>query len=478
MTFSRPLLIDLDGTLIHSDMLHESSIRLLRDRPIKVFEIPAVLLKGKARLKAYLADTTDFEAELLPYNLDLIEWLKVEKASGRQLILCTATDRSIAHKISDHLQIFDEVIASDGEVNLAGVNKADALVRRFGEGGFDYVGNSTKDLPVWQRANSAVVVNGKGKLANRAAAFCDVEKVFPPKPISISTGARVLRVHQWLKNLLLFVPLLAAHQLGSIDSWLALTLAFFAFGLCASSVYITNDLLDLESDRAHPRKRNRPFASGHVPIWMGVALSPLLLVVSLVLAWLVGLPFLFWLLFYFVVTVAYSFYLKRIVLLDCMVLALLYTLRIVAGAAAVGLGLTFWLLAFSVFLFLSLAFIKRYAELGIKLLDGSLKLHGRGYQTEDAILVQTMGIVSGYVSVLVLALYLNSASVVHLYAKPEIVMGAVPVMLFWISWMWLQAHRGKMHDDPLVFAVKDKASIAAGFVFAIVLVLGSTGLTW
>jgi 4-hydroxybenzoate polyprenyltransferase len=271
---------------------------------------------------------------------------------------------------------------------------------------------------------------------------------------------------------------LAAHQLGNIDGWIALVLSFFAFGFCASSVYITNDLLDLESDRTHPRKCDRPFASGRVPIWMGVTLAPLLLVLSLALAWAVGLPFFSWLLFYFVVTLAYSFRLKRLVLIDCLVLAFLYTLRIVAGAAAVGLDLTFWLLAFSVFLFLSLAFIKRYAELGIKTLDDNQKLHGRGYHATDAVLVQTMGIVSGYLSALVLALYLNSASVAQLYIMPELVMGTVPVVLFWISWMWLQAHRGQMHDDPLVFAVKDHASLISGAVFAVTVTLGSMGLPW
>lgn len=453
-------------------------MRLLRDKPFQVLGIPLLLMRGKAALKAQLAGTTEFAADLLPYNAELIEWLKSERLSGRRLILCTASDRIIADKIADHLRIFDEVMASDGQVNLAGANKADALADRFGESGFDYAGNSKKDLPVWKKANRAVVVNGTTQLAARAAEICAVEKEFPPTPIRLSTWARVLRVHQWLKNLLLFVPLLAAHQLGNIDGWIALVLSFFAFGLCASSVYITNDLLDLESDRAHPRKCKRPFASGRVPIWMGVLLAPVLLVASFSLAWVVGLPFLSWLLFYFVVTVAYSFYLKRLVLIDCLILALLYTLRIVAGAAAVGLTLTFWLLAFSVFLFLSLAFIKRYAELEIKILDGNQKLHGRGYHTTDAVLVQTMGIVSGYVSVLVLALYLNSAAVVQLYSRPEIVMGTVPIMLFWVSWMWLQAHRGQMHDDPLVFAVKDRASLAAGLVFAFILVLGTMGLPW
>ena len=298
------------------------------------------------------------------------------------------------------------------------------------------------------------------------------------KPSGPTVWRRVFRVHQWMKNLLLFMPLLAAHQLTDFDSLQLLVLAFLSFSICASSVYIANDLFDLESDRLHPRKRNRPFASGAVPVWKGVLLAPMLLLVSLVLGAAVGVPFLKWLAVYFVLTCAYSWGLKRVMLVDCLTLALLYTLRIIAGAAAVGLGLTVWLLAFSVFLFLSLAFVKRYAELEAQLLNGKQKLHGRGYHTDDASLIQTMGITSGYASVLVLALYLNSDAVLRLYHSPEIVWGAVPVMLFWISWMWMQAHRGRMHDDPLVFAVKDPASLAAGAVFAAILALGMAGSPW
>jgi 4-hydroxybenzoate polyprenyltransferase len=237
-------------------------------------------------------------------------------------------------------------------------------------------------------------------------------------------------------------------------------------------------LLDLESDRQHPRKCNRPFASGLVPHWMGALLAPLLLLTSLALAKYVGGSFLRWLAFYFVLTCAYSWGLKRLILVDCLTLAVLYTLRIVAGAAAADMGLSFWLLAFSGFLFLSLAFVKRYSELQMQLLQGREKLHGRGYYTTDAPLVQMLGITSGYAAVVVLALYLNSDAVVRLYRTPEFVWGAVPVMLFWISWMWMRAHRGEMHDDPLVFAVKDKASVLAGAAFAVVLMIGAAGWTW
>lgn len=473
-----PLVVDLDGTLIRTDMLHESTLRIFRDNPFNTLCIPYWLSQGKASLKRNLAARTEFDPSFLPYNQELLVWLKQQRVEGRQLILCTASDFSIAARIAEYLGIFDQVIASDGKINLAGKNKADALEQRFGHRGFDYVGNSSADLAVWHRARRGIVVDGSAALAVQAASNCEIEKIIISDTANVMTWFRVLRVHQWMKNFLLFIPLIAAHQLNDLSLWLALIFAFFSFSLCASSVYIVNDLLDLESDRQHPRKCKRPFASGLVPAWMGVMLAPFLLIASLLLAQHAGGSFLPWLLFYFVLTCAYSWGLKRLILTDCIVLAILYTLRIIAGAAAVSMELSFWLLAFSIFLFLSLAFVKRYAELQVQLLCGNEKVHGRGYFTSDAPLVQMLGVASGYGSVLVLALYLNSTAVIQLYRTPEFIWGAVPVMLFWISWMWMQAHRGEMHDDPLVFAVKDKPSLIAGTLFAAVLVIGTVGVPW
>jgi len=475
---SPPLIIDLDGTLIKTDMLHESAVRTMRDRPGTLFFIPQWLAQGKAVLKKRLADALEFDPESLPYNEELLIWLRQQKNDGRRLILCTASDDSIATTIGAHLGIFDEVMASDGQLNLSGAHKADALEQRFGRGGFDYAGNSNVDLAVWRKARRAIVVNASADLPAKAAECCEVEAVFPALRQGASAWRRVLRVHQWLKNVLLFVPFVAGHQLADMDTWFTLLVAFFSFSLCASSVYIANDLFDLESDRQHSRKRTRPFASGVVPIWKGVLLAPLLLLFSYVLALFAGGSFILWLTAYFLLTCAYSWGLKRLILVDCLVLAILYTLRIIAGAAAAGLVLSFWLLAFSVFLFLSLAFVKRYAELELQILSGKDKAHGRGYYTSDASLIQTLGITAGYASVLVLALYLNSAQVLMLYQMPEVVWGAVPVMLFWVSWMWMQAHRGNMHDDPLVFAVKDKASLCAGVVFVAILALGTVLTPW
>jgi 4-hydroxybenzoate polyprenyltransferase len=464
--------------LIHTDMLHESALMVLRDHPLETLKIPFCLAKGKAYLKQKLASLAHVDAGSLPYNGDLLRWLKSEKTSGRKLVLCTASDHSIATSIAEHLDIFDEVIASDGKVNLAGVHKAEALESRFGRAGFDYVGNSSADIPVWERARRAVVVNAPGHIEEKAKAVCEVERVFPQPASGLSVWRRVLRMHQWLKNLLLFVPMLAAHQVSSSQMWVSLFLAFMSFSLCASSVYITNDLLDLESDRLHPRKRNRPFASGQVATWKGVVLAPLLLILSFAVGTTVSSQFMATLLVYFLLTCAYSLFLKQLMLVDCLALAILYTLRLVAGAAATGQALTFWILAFSVFLFLSLAFVKRYAEIVVTTGNKPTKIHGRGYITSDAPLVEGMGLASGYASVLVLALYLNSSIVVTLYRNPEVIWGAVLVMLFWINWMWVKAHRGQMDDDPLVYALKDKASLFCATLFTVILAVGSIGFSW
>ena len=262
---NQPLVVDLDGTLIHTDMLHESALKVLRERPWATLSIPVWMARGKAVLKQHLARQAQINPASLPYNEELLVWLRQQKNAGRRLVLCTAADQVIAQGIAEHLQLFDEVMASDGKTNLSGANKADALTARFAETGFVYVGNCDKDLPVWSVAHSAVVVNGASGLSDRTRAVCDIEQEFPLRPRGPLTWLRVIRAHQWLKNLLLFIPLIAAHQFSDTDTWLTLIMAFVAFSLCASAVYITNDLLDLESDRLHPRKRFRPFASGLLP---------------------------------------------------------------------------------------------------------------------------------------------------------------------------------------------------------------------
>jgi len=480
----KPLIVDLDGTLIYSDMLHESAIRVLRDKPLKLLWTLALLLRGKAKLKQYLAEQATFDPSTLPYNQDLILWLKNQKGMGRKIILCTASHQLIANHIAEYLKIFDRVIATDGSLNIAGKNKADALVAQFGEGGFDYAGNSPADILVWEKSSHGITVNASQNTINAAQKVCRITCNFPKKKSNAISILKMLRIHQWLKNVLLYAPLLAAHQFNNWRGWALLCMAFIAFSLCASSVYIANDLLDLESDRKHSRKIRRPLASGAMPIWVGAILSPALLIISLIVANGVNLSFMGWLVAYFLISSAYSWGLKRLVLIDCITLAILYTLRIIAGASTIQINLSFWLLSFSIFLFLSLAFVKRYAELVSQ--ENSLsrhgkgdnKIHGRGYYASDAPIIQALGIASGYAAVIVFALYLNSDTVIRLYPFPEFVWGEVLILLFWISWVWIKTHRGDMYDDPLIFAIKDKVSQITGLAFAVTLLLSTRGPLW
>lgn len=477
---SIPLVVDLDGTLILTDMLHESALQLARTQPAAALQMPVWLASGKAGFKKQVSDRTHAHPASLPFNEPFLEWLREQKAAGRSLVLCTASDASIAHAIAQHLGLFDQVMASDGVLNLSGSQKANALVQAFGPRGFDYAGNAAVDLAVWKVARQAIVVNASASVTAKAQALGNVAHVVPGAPGSRTAllWLRAMRVHQWLKNLLLFVPLMAAHQLQDVGALTTLLVAFLAWGLCASSVYIANDLLDLESDRQHPRKRRRPFAAGTLSSLQGAIAVPILAGASLYLGALVGPRFLAWMLVYLALTWAYSLSLKRMALLDCITLACLYTLRIVAGSVAADLPLSFWLLACSAFLFLSLAFVKRYAELLVQRDAGKTRAHGRGYEVSDAPMVQSLGVAAGYTAVVVLALYLNSATVLMMYDTPELIWGTVPIMCFWVSRMWLCAARGQMHDDPLVFAFKDRASLVAGALFCAVLMAASAHYPW
>lgn len=472
-----PLVVDLDGTLVRTDTLYEQALTLAKGQFLQTLLLPAWLLRGKAHLKQRLAQHVTLDACTLPYNDELLDWLKAQKHAGRQLVLCTAADTQTAQAIARHLSFFDEIIASDGQTNLAAARKADRLVQQFGCQGFDYVGNSHDDLPVWRAARQAIVVNAPAAVLKEAQRHGNVGKVIADPALTTRDVARMLRVHQWLKNLLLFLPLLAAHRFTDGAAWGTLLVAFFSFSLCASAVYISNDLLDLDSDRQHPRKRLRPFASGRLPVAWGISIAPLLTLASAALALAVGPRFLAWLATYFVLTCWYSVTLKRLALLDCLTLTCLYTLRIVAGGAAAGLALSHWLLAVSGFVFLSLSFLKRHTELRPLIQRGeTANAHGRGYAAQDAALVQMLGIAAGYASAVVLALYLHGDTVQALYKQPHAILVTLGVLVYWISWMWLQSHRGEMHDDPVVFAVKDRVSLACGAVFTASLVLATLGL--
>ena len=471
-----PIAVDLDGTLLLTDTLHESCLQLLRSFPIYILLIPFYLFFGKAYLKEWIAKRVTLNPSTLPYNHKLITWLKKQKKIGHRLILCTATNYRFANTAAAYLNLFDEIIASDSQNNLSGSNKEKALIERFGKRKFIYVANSNIDLKVWRSAAQAVVVNANAALLKKVALISKVTKTILPPAITFKTWIQVFRIHQYLKNILLFIPLVAAHQISQIGSLSLLFLAFTSFSFCASSVYITNDLIDLENDRQHPRKRNRAFAAGLIPIKYGITLALISFLTSLILASLIGTQFITWLFAYFIIAISYSIIIKKIVLLDCFTLALLYTLRIIAGASVTSIVLSTWLLAFSIFLFLSLAFVKRYTELKGQILQGKTRAAGRGYQVDDLSIIQTLGIVAGYAATLVLALYLNSETVVSLYANPQLIWMAVPLMVFWVSWMWLKAHRGEMHDDPIEFVIQDKTSLAIGSLLIAIFIVASNWL--
>ena len=465
-----PLCVDLDGTLIKTDLLWESLLVLLKQNPLLVVLLPLWLIKGKAYLKHEIARRVTLDASTLPYDQDLVEFLSEERRSGRELILATASHESFARAVATHLGLFDErVFGSDCSVNLKGVRKVALLVERYGTRRFAYAGNSTADFPVWAEASEAIVVNASAGVVSRARTLTTVSRVFSTPVTWLKQVAKALRVHQWAKNVLVFVPVLASHQLINGRLMLQAGLAFLAFSLCASSVYIINDCLDLESDRRHPRKRNRPFASGSLSIPFGLTLAAVCLVGGVLVA--VALPPLFLLVLagYLVLTTGYSFYLKQFVLLDVIVLAQLYTVRVYGGGAATGVAPSHWLLTFSLFLFLSLALVKRFTELRLMSQTEGKGLHGRGYWVTDLEHVSSIGTASGLLAVLVLALYISSKEVLLLYTHADVLWLVCPVMLYWISRVWMLAYRNQMDDDPVVFAVKDPKSYAMAAIIAAIL---------
>lgn len=464
-----PLCVDLDGTLLKTDLLVESALALVASKPWILLLFPWWLLRGKAHLKREIASRVELDASTLPYDQRVVKILRDQPERHR--VLATASDAKLAKLVAEHLACFDEVLASEGSLNLDGRRKANALVGRFGERGFDYAGNASVDLHVWQHARAALVVNSGDRLVKSAESRCETVERIPAEKYVWKFWARALRLHQWLKNLLVFLPLLASHQFMDPAKLLLALQAFIAFGLCASSVYLLNDLLDLRADRAHPRKKARPFASGQLPLLHGLMVAPALTFGGLLLAFWVEPVFGAILGFYYLLTIAYSTQLKRIPMLDVVILAALYTVRIVSGAAAIGAPLSFWMLAFSMFIFLSLALLKRYTELAAMAESGRDGAAGRGYSVSDLPLLQSLGSSAGFISVLVLALYINSSESLALYANPEVLWLLCPVMLYWTSRVWIIAHRGEMHDDPVVFAVMDRtsqvvAALSTGIVLA------------
>jgi 4-hydroxybenzoate polyprenyltransferase len=464
---SVPLVVDLDGTLIRSDLLVEAGLTYVRLQPDRALAPFVWLLSGKAHLKCKLAEAVDLDVASLPYDRAVIEFIEEERAKGRHIVLGTSSHRIYAEQVAAHLDLFDQVLATDGDNNLSAGRKRDTLVEQFGEKGFDYIGNSRDDLPVWAAARHAYVANAEFGVQEKADAIGNVKRIISSAGNPFRSWVKALRFHQWVKNLLIFVPLLASHKLGVPDLLLNGVVAFVLFGLCASSVYLLNDLLDIADDRHHPTKRHRPFASGALSVKFGLIACPVLLALAfggaiLLLPW----RFTAALSVYYGITLAYSVALKRIMMVDVIILALLYTTRIIAGTFVFLVPATFWMLAFSMFIFLSLALVKRYAEVRDARTKGDTeKSRGRGYYPSDLEMLSSLGASAAYISVLVLALYIQDQHTIALYRHPKLIWLACPLLLFWISRTWLLANRGLMHEDPVVFAIKDRMSLAVGALF-------------
>lgn len=464
-----PLAVDLDGTLIATDLLWESAFILLKKNPLYLFLLPIWLLSGKAHLKQQIARRIVIDASLLPYRQEFLDYLRLEHTNGRRLVLATAAAEPLAQAVASGLGIFEAVLATTGKNNLSSHNKARALTEHYGPKGFDYAGNDRADIAVFEAARKAVVV-----APDRAAARfqkANGSRLFEKSATGIKPYLKMLRVHQWLKNLLVFVPAILAHTIFFPDVLVASILAFIAFSAAASAIYILNDIIDLPLDRQHTRKRSRPFASGALSIPFGLKVSALLLLIAATICFFLPPVFALVIGLYLVATTAYSLVLKRALLVDVICLAALYTLRLLGGTAATEIPQSFWLMAFAMFFFLSLALVKRYVELQHSTVTEKDRIAGRGYRPEDKDVIGQSGVASGFTAVVVLALYINSAAVQELYIYPWLIWPLVPIVLYIIIRVWILAHRREMDDDPVVFLANDWRSqvvIAIGAVLLFV----------
>ncbi len=462
-----PIFVDLDGTLVRTDLMFEAFLIKLKRNPLTLlYAVWWFARGGRALLKMKLSDGFDADPAHLPYDREVVTYLETERAAGRRVVLATAASRPIAAQVAAHLGLFDGIIASDGDVNRKGASKLAAIEAQTQGGRFEYLGDSHADLPIWKAAGVAGIVNATERVAARAERASANSYRLGARRSSLHALLRAVRPHQWAKNVLIFVPLLSSHRVTDVPALLVDSLVFIAFCLCASAVYLMNDLFDLRSDRLHQHKRLRPLANGELSIPAAAAFSCVLFVLAFALALYASPPVVVVLAVYFALTLAYSLTLKQIAMLDVIVLAALYTIRIVAGFVAVAVPLSFWLLAFSLFIFVSLALMKRCSELHNLRKNASDRAFGRGYVAADYEQLASLGSASGYISILILALYMNSAEVVKLYARPEILWGVCPIVLYWVSRAWLLAHRGQMNEDPIVFALRDRVSYACAALCA------------
>jgi 4-hydroxybenzoate polyprenyltransferase/phosphoserine phosphatase len=464
-----PLIVDLDGTLVRTDTLFESLLLLFRKAPWRLFGAMSALLRGRAVFKVYVSQFVILPADSLPYNEDLLDYLRSQRAAGRQIVLATAAHYSIAGRVSDYLGLFDHVLATQDEVNLKGNAKL-TEIRKLVGANFVYAGDSSADLPIWLEATGAILVGASPAVSRQVEKTCRIEQVFARPSLSVLVWIKAIRAHQWLKNTLIFVPLLTAFSFNDVSKLIPVIAGFIAFSLAASATYIWNDLVDLESDRRHPRKCKRPMASGAISIPRAILAACALMSAGLVIAYLIYAQFLAILVAYIVLTTSYSLVFKHYVLIDVLMLAVLYTVRILAGAIALEASISAWLLAFSLLIFYSLAILKRCAELiSLQQCKGKVTA-GRDYRVTDLAVLWPLGIGASLSSVVVFCLFIQAADTQSSYVNPTLLWGVVLAMLYWLSRLWVKTSRAEMHDDPLVYAIKDRGcriTIAAMVAFTI-----------
>ena len=467
----RPLCVDLDGTLVKSDTLVDSVLALIRSRPRLALRLPDRLLAGKAAFKAFVTESVALDVTHLPLNRTLLQFLHQERSRGRAIYLTTGADAHLARRVADHLGIFTGVLGSDGAINLTGKKKLHGLRTYLDDAAFDYIGNDTPDLPLLTHAIEPMVANPSlGLRIQLKTHHIRPARTFVERKPLLRSMLKAMRLHQWAKNLLIFVPVLCSHEL-TLSKMLAALGAFFCFSLTASSAYIVNDLLDIEADRRHSRKRLRPFASGDLSAFTGVLMAVAFLVVGVVGAALLPGRFYAWLLIYLATTLAYSFYLKRIALVDVLVLSGLYILRLLAGSSATNTFISHWLAGFSMFLFLSLAIVKRFAELENLRVSNSAPRNGRGYLIVDLEQLRSFGTSSAYAAVVVFAIYIAGGDVARLYHHPRLLWLSVPLLCLWLNRVWLLASRNELNEDPVAFALTDRMSQMIGVCVVVVALL-------
>ena len=449
-----PLVVDVDGTLIQGNLLLEGIARLLATAPHRALAVPWWLLRGRAFLKRKVAAAVSLGTSTLVRNPGVVAEVEAAQAAGRPVYLASGADAAAVEPLAAVVGA-EGSFASDGRVNLVGRAKAAALVSAFGEGGFDYVGDERRDLPVWRRARRAIGVGLAPRLQAKAAASAQEARFLPGPGGGARAAIRALRPAHWSKNALLFIPLAAAHETALVP-WLTVLGVFAAFSALVSGSYLLNDLFDLPYDRQHPQKRQRPLASGQLRLSHALALAFALIFGGALGAFALSPPAAASILLYLALTLAYTLALKRLLFLDLIALAGLFALRVLTGAVAVEVPVSAWLVAFSLFLFLALAVAKRTTALRNETVGG------RAYLGEDAAALTVLGGASAFAAVVVLAFYIQSPDVAALYARPEALWLACPLLIYWLGRIVLLANRGELDEDPIIFALRDRASWLTG----------------